>query len=269
MTRVLGIDVSKWQDKDSTPQMMDFHKSYSAGARFVFIKSSQASYADPDILMNWQNAKNAGLLRGAYHFLTWDVDPRKQAQYAWSIIQADPGELPPVCDFEWWNTPPSNAYDKLWNYVVEMERLSGKKPIIYTGAYFWQAYGTQADVWENYPLWIAAYSNETYMTDLMKRLTPWDRWHFWQYTSKGDGLLFGAESLDLDMNWFNGSMADLLAFAGIEEPQPKPAPCDPALVADLKATVDLLEVQFENYAANMTERITELQDTISIMKAEA
>ena len=149
MTRVYGIDVSRWQDNNSTAQQMDFTKAYAQGARFVFIKGSQANWADEDILYNWKTAKAAGLLRGAYHFLTWDIDPRKQAQYAWSIIQNDPGELPPVVDFEWWGTVPSNAYDKLWNYLYEMERLNGKKPIIYTGAYFWQAHGSDAQVWTN------------------------------------------------------------------------------------------------------------------------
>ena len=111
MNRVYGIDVSRWQDNNSTAQQMDFTKAYAQGARFVFIKGSQANWADEDILYNWKTAKAAGLLRGAYHFLTWDIEPRKQAQYAWSIIQNDPGELPPVVDFEWWGTVPSNAYD--------------------------------------------------------------------------------------------------------------------------------------------------------------
>ena len=228
MSRVYGIDVSRWQDNNSTAQQMDFTKAYAQGARFVFIKGSQANWADEDILYNWKTAKAAGLLRGAYHFLTWDIDPRKQAQYAWSIIQNDPGELPPVVDFEWWATVPSNAYDKLWNYLYEMERLSGKKPIIYTGAYFWQAHGTDAQVWTNYPLWIASYLTEDETNKNVKRLTPWDNWTFWQYTSKGDGIAHGAESYDLDMNYFDGTYQDLLVWAGIEEPAEPPTP--PALV---------------------------------------
>ena len=226
MAYTLGIDVSKWQDDNSTAQQMDFTKSVAMGAKFVFIKSSQRLWTDEDILYNWKTAKAAGLLRGAYHFLDWGVSPKDQAQYDWSVIQNDPGELPPVIDFEYWNPPPANAYDMLWNYVVEMERLSGKKPIIYTGAFFWESYGTQADVWKNYPLWIASYSTQEYMEYNLDRLTPWNKWHFWQYSSKGDGIAFGAESLNLDMNYFNGSLNDLLVFSGseiISEPE-KPSP---------------------------------------------
>ena len=228
MTQTLGIDVSRWQDDNSTAQQMDFTKSVDMGAKFVFIKSSQALWADEDILYNWKSAKDAGLLRGAYHFLDWVADPRKQAQYAWSIIQSDPGELPPVVDFEYWQPPPANAFDKLWNYVVEMERLSGKIPIIYTGAFFWFDWGTQADVWKKYPLWIASYTSQDYMESNVEKLTPWDKWHFWQYTSKGDGIAFGAESEGLDMNVFNGSLDDLKDFAGIEIiPEPEPIPGEP------------------------------------------
>ena len=226
MPYTLGIDVSRWQDNNSTAQQMDFTKSVAMGAKFVFIKSSQRLWTDEDILYNWKTAKVAGLLRGAYHFLDWDVSPKDQAQYAWSVIQNDPGELPPVIDFEYWNPPPANAYDMLWNYVIEMERLSGKKPIIYTGVFFWESYGTQADVWKNYPLWIASYSTQEYMEYNLDRLTPWNKWHFWQYTSKGDGIAFGAESLNLDMNYFNGTLDELKVFSGseiISEPE-KPSP---------------------------------------------
>ena len=227
--RALGIDVSKWQDANSTAQQMDFAKAYAAGARFVFIKTSQALYQDEDILYNWKTARAAGLLRGGYHFLDWATDPVAQARYAWSLVQADPGELPPVCDFESWGIVPANAEDILYAYLVEMERLSGRIPMIYTGAYFWKAQANQEEKWSRFPLWVASYTTQGYMELNVTNMTPWSKWTFWQYTSKGDGLAFGAESLNLDMDYFNGSYADLLAFAGVTPPEP------PAPVVDLDA----------------------------------
>lgn len=215
MTKTLGIDVSRWQDNNSTAQKMDFVKAKAAGARFVFIKASQQLYADEDILFNWKSAKDAGLLRGAYHFLTWDKPGREQARYFWSIIKSDPGELPPVCDFESWGTIPSNAYYILWEFLQELKLLCGRNPIIYTGYYFWQTYGAHpAETMDftQFPLWLAYYATEQYI----KVPLEWPRWTFWQYTSKGDGLAFGSESLDLDMDYFNGSYEDLLTFAGLD-----------------------------------------------------
>ena len=62
---VLGLDISKWDGA------WDARKSKSAGAQFVYIKASQAVFADPLFAGNWQKAKEAGILRGAYHFLDY------------------------------------------------------------------------------------------------------------------------------------------------------------------------------------------------------
>lgn len=257
MTLTLGIDVSRWQDNNSTPQKMDFTKAVTSGAKFVFIKSSQRLWLDEDLLYNWEAAKTAGMLRGAYHFLDWTVDPVKQAQYAWSLIQPDPGEMPPVIDFEYWDTVPTNAEDLLQAYLVEMERLSGRIPMIYTGAFFWNAQANQELKWTKYPLWIASYSNQEYMEDNIKRLTPWDVWTFWQYTDKGDGLKFGAESAQLDMNWFNGSYEDLLKFAGISKPEPAPSTTDQRIkaieehLAVVHSEVDQLQGEARSHGWNV------------------
>lgn len=235
--RVLGIDVSKWQDVNSTPQMMDFGKAVAAGAKFAFIKASQANWADEDIVKNWANAKAAGLLRGAYHFLTWDVDPTQQADFAWSVIKDDPGELPPVCDFEWWNdTTPPNGLEILWAYVTRMETLCGRKPIIYTAQGWWSQF-TPTVKWREYPLWTAQYTSAASPTVYY----PWDKWHFWQYTSKGDGYKFGAESGNIDLNWYNGDMASLLEFSILEPAPPIDPDPNPDIIAAILSDVDDIE----------------------------
>ena len=105
----VGCDVSLYQNAISTPQVVDFAKMKANGATFVIIKASQANWADRDMVMNWANAKKAGILRGAYHFLVWDVDPIKQAEYFCQLCQYDPPELGLFCDFEWWSAVPGNA----------------------------------------------------------------------------------------------------------------------------------------------------------------
>jgi len=215
MERVLGIDVSHWQDNISTPQRVDFAKAKAQGAQFVFIKASQATFRDRDIEINWQNAREAGLLRGAYHFLVWEVAPETQADFFCSVIGDDPGELPPVADFEWWKTTPPNALNILERFLNRVEANLGRIPMIYTAPGFWNPHGSKDAKWARYPLWIAHYG--VYAPIVPK---PWPTWNFWQYTSKGDGIAFGAESKDLDMNWFNGSLDDLYRFAGVEKPHP-------------------------------------------------
>jgi lysozyme len=233
MSKVLGIDVSKWQDDNSTPQMMDFSKSVAKGAKFVFIKASERLFADADFIWNWKNAKTAGLLRGAYHFLRWDISGQMQANFFCDLLEDDPGELPPVADFE---APaysyggvmkyPSNAL--LWQFIETVQMRMGVKPIIYTSPGFWGTHGrikgtgSYDSKWANYPLWVANYGVSE--PSIPK---PWDDYTFWQYSANGDGLAFGAESKSLDMNWFNGDYAALLEFAGIEEPTEPDEPEEP------------------------------------------
>jgi lysozyme len=220
LNRLLGLDISLWQDDNSTAQMMDFVKAKQAGANFVFIKASERGGVDPDFVMNWKNAKTAGLPRGAYHFLRWDLSGLMQARIFCSLLKDDLGELPPVADFE---APaknsinPSNAILAQFLEVVESE--TGKVPMIYTSPGFWNSWGKNKvgvfdAKWAYYPLWIAHYTSAE--NPILPE--PWKSagkmWTFWQYGVKEVGLQFGAESKLLDVDWFNGDEFDLLRLTG-------------------------------------------------------
>ena len=97
MATVPGIDVSYWDSG------IDWPKVRATGQRYVFIKASEGdSYADPTFDDNWRGEKSAGLLRGAYHFVRSNVDPKKQATKFIDYVKSmnDDGELPPVLDLE-------------------------------------------------------------------------------------------------------------------------------------------------------------------------
>jgi len=215
---VLGIDVSKWQDENSTPQMMDFHKSVDAGAKFVFIKVSQATYLDPDYVLNWAHAKDAGLPVGGYHYLDWTKPAVDQARFFAGVLSADPGQLPPVVDFECKTNAPNkrDATERLYQFCVTVEQMLGRKIMIYTGAFYWAAFysGAHEDYFASRYLWIASYSDLNYMLRNLATYTIWDDYTFWQFTDKGNGLRFGAESLQLDMNYFNGTPERFAQFVG-------------------------------------------------------
>jgi len=210
---ILGTDVSIWQNDQSTPQKVDFVKMKAAGASFVFIKASQTLNLDGDMLYNWKAAKDAGMIRGAYHFLTWDTKAESQADYFCSLLHDDPGELPPTCDFEWWSTVPSNASKILWAFLQRVEQNMNKVPMIYTAMGFWQPSGSSDAAWLKYPLWIANYGVTSPAVP-----KPWgpNGWTFWQYSANGDGPTYGVESSSIDLDYFNGAAADLAKLAGIQ-----------------------------------------------------
>ena len=213
MPRLLGGDISVWQDDNSTPQPVDLAKARQNGWAFVFIKTSQALWRDPDHAANWCAARQVGLLRGAYHFLVWERSPEQQADAFWSFLSADPGEIPPVVDFEWWRETPDWALRHLAAFLARLEFLCGRAPGIYTAPGFWQPHGSRSAVWRRYWLWLAHYDVAAPLVP-----APWQAWHFWQYTSHGDGPRYGTESRNVDLDYFNGSLEDLRVFCGLSDP---------------------------------------------------
>jgi lysozyme len=216
---ILGIDISKWNGN------WDAAKAKQAGATFAFIKASQATFTDPQFVANWKKAKDAGLLRAAYHYLDYTKPGIDQANYFADLLKNDPGELPPIIDYELRRTDnnPSAALgflrdclDQLIKRTELFEDAITKRPMIYTGPGFWIEYGdqTKSDYWIQFPLWNAHWTTSS--APLIPQ--PWAMWHFWQFSSKGPGEAFGGEGLSMDMNRFNGTLNELMEFAGVRIP---------------------------------------------------
>jgi lysozyme len=197
---IAGADVSSYQ-----PQI-DWVKLKAGGIHFVFIKASEgATVRDRCFEMHWQNAKAAGLIRGAYHFYHPSVDPLVQAKVFSDVIGTlDVGDLPPVMDWEVTDGVPSVG--DLLNgkiFLDEVQKLTGRKPIIYSGPYFMQELGATVSL-AQYPLWIAHYSEKCPLVPF-----PWPTWTFWQQS--GGATVPGViGSCDYDL--FNGTLTDLYNF---------------------------------------------------------
>lgn len=199
-------DISFWQDDPTTAQGINFVKM-AALTRGVIIRAGQGNYEDRVFKTSWANAKKAGLIRGAYWFYDSRVNPKRQAEKWVEIMENDTGEMEMWGDFE---DQYGGQYGGWRNWFDFMERvktlLPDKKLGVYTGYYYFQEHAAGVRYFGQYPLWIAWY-NPT------EPLVPpvWEDWTYWQFTSNGDGALFGVESKDIDLNYFNGSETDFLA----------------------------------------------------------
>lgn len=194
MDYIPGGDISHWQGT------ADLVKARDGGWKYVYMKASQATWRDSTYVTNNAKAREAGLLRGAYHFLQWNVDPERQAEWFWNVIQDDPGELPLVCDYEWnpGASTPTNSLEILGKFMERLKALAGGCKLgIYTSSGFWkEATGGNSDTyWAQYELWVAAYSSIA-----PKAFGPWATWFLWQYTGNGDGHAYGMESAGVDLN---------------------------------------------------------------------
>jgi len=199
-------DVSFWQDDPTTPEPISFQKMAGI-TRGVIIRAGQGSYQDRVFQTSWKNARSAGLVRGSYWFYDSRVNPKRQAEKYVEILSQDPGEMEMWCDYEDRYGGPYGGWRNWFDFMERIKTLMPEKKLgVYTGYYYWQEFAAGVNYFSQYPLWIAWY-NPT------PPLVPptWQDWTFWQFTDNGDGTLFGVESLNIDLNYFNGTEAEFLA----------------------------------------------------------
>jgi lysozyme len=191
-----GIDVSYYQGDIAWPRV------HRAGVQFAFIRAYDGiDVFDPKFVANWNAAKAAGILRGAYQYFRPTVSPIDQADALVRVLRMyGQGELPPVLDVE---TLDGRALSdvavasKIW--VDRVRAQLDVEPIVYTNYGMWRwrpatELGTQ-------PLWLAHYT-----TQCPSIPGPWVRWTFWQYTDTGHVPGIGG-AVDLDV--FDGTLEDL------------------------------------------------------------
>jgi len=206
-TTTKGVDVSYYQGS------VNWTTLKTNGYAFAFLRTSDGSFHDPKFATNWAATKSAGVIRGAYQFFRPAQNVTTQADYLISSIGGSytPGDLPPVLDVEdTGGLSASTVAAKVRQWVDYVHRQLGVTPIIYTGKYFWRDQVGGPSSFVGNPLWIAQYSS--LCPDLP---APWSTWKFWQ--NSGSGSAPGVSG-QVDLDKFNGSLADLQAFVAAVAP---------------------------------------------------
>lgn len=197
---IQGIDVSKYQGD------VDWSSVARSGVQFAWIKATEGGdYLDEKFHQNWEMAREAGIHRGAYHFVYWCRPAQEQAQWFLSNVPNDPAALPPVLDVEWneqsktcpRHIPRAQALSEMKIILDAMEQAYGKRPVIYTSVDFHR--DVMQGEFTDYPIWVR--SVKTYPAVKYGAR----RWHFWQHTA--EGAVPGVRG-HCDRNAFYGSPAD-------------------------------------------------------------
>lgn len=194
-----GIDVSHHQG-DIDWERLRTARVNGYPLRFCVVKATEGrSYVDPDFSDNFYQAREHGLVRGAYHFWTATSTARQQAYFFLSKVELEYGDLPPVLDVEKKKaSQPKAEFQRevlTWLHIVEDKYH--KRPIIYTNYRFKMQYLDAASL-DQYPFWIAHYYVDS--------IAYSGNWKFWQHTD--NGRLPGIEG-PVDLNIYNGSGYDL------------------------------------------------------------
>ncbi len=197
MHPVQGIDVSRYQLD------IDWRKVREAGTRFAFIKATEGGdMLDPRFRENWREAKEAGVPRGAYHFVFWCRPARDQIRWFIQNVPKDPDALPPVLDVEWSHKTscrrPSaeKARAKMREMLRAFHAHYGKKPVIYTDINFHEDVLAGTKEFDDYPFWVRS------VADRPEERYENRPWEFWQFTATG--TIPGIRG-DVDRNAFYGT----------------------------------------------------------------
>lgn len=190
--QVYGIDVSKYQGE------VDWYQIRNHEVDFVFIKATEGErLVDRNFKQNWMRSKEAGIIRGAYHFYRPKIDWRSQARNFIEHVEIEKGDMPPVIDIELIHSR-SQEYlvSEIKKWLTVVERHYGVKPIVYTYENYYNRF--LLEDFRGYNLWIAKYSPSS------PKLEDGARWEFWQYSESG--ALVGIDHM-VDLNCFYGTQA--------------------------------------------------------------
>ena len=195
---VHGIDVSHYQGKIDWKQLLQ-SKETDFPLHFIFMKATEGSSLDDDTFeSNFEEARNHGFIRGAYHFFSTKTDALRQADFFIRNVKLESGDLPPVLDVELVGKKSKQELQQgIKQWLDRVEAHYGVKPILYTSYKFKTKYLDDAR-FDAYPYWIAHY-----YVDSVKYQGRWD---FWQHTDVGS--VPGIEQ-EVDLNVFNGTLDEL------------------------------------------------------------
>jgi len=221
-----GIDISAAQDIDVSGLPVDF----------VIIKATGGTqYVNNKCDTNYQQAKNAGKLKGVYHYYSDGYggdDPIAEADWFVNNIQGYIGDAILVLDWERGGNPQVRDVSKAKAFLDHVQARTGVKPIIYMSASLVSELDWSSVIAGDYGLWVAAYTyNNTpiYDFNMPESNDPNPSWGavgdiMWQFTSNGHIAGYNG---NLDCDYFYGDANTWNAYKAVPTP-PTPPPVAPA-----------------------------------------
>lgn len=245
------INVSGWDPKEvqrhgerfSQHDVSAFRRNGAVG---LIARSAKGALLDEKFSDFLSSADRAGMLVGAYHFVTMDQDPLLQADQFVDRVRATARarglsrrRILLVGDFD-----TRSSADRLVQFIRRIEQRVGVTPVVYLEnsaelrARLRQASPEQKGIIRRAPYWIALYGpggternmgGELTPDGLMEQYGVWHEWAMWQYggviwqngrsnakhyhtRSWESPRYFGNMAMPVERNVFRGDMGELTAF---------------------------------------------------------
>jgi len=242
--KIIGIDLSKYNDNPDTPQVVDPQKVVDTGIDFVAMRSTVGKWLDPKFKQFWA-ALRGFVLRIQYHYMDyWSHGGLGLTATQWGEVQAqtvfdstkdDNDGCPAFLDIEKASfaakiedvLPLVQSIAKA--FLVKLDALNGKKNGLYLPLSYIKYFLFEA----SRPLWLAWY-NEYYTPEQAIKFAREKGWtgpiYMWQYASDGDidddgiadGLKIGVESRAVDLNIWIGTEEEFKNFGKVAGTTPEP-----------------------------------------------
>jgi GH25 family lysozyme M1 (1,4-beta-N-acetylmuramidase) len=236
----LGIDVAATEGQIN----WDVIAAHVPRVVFAGIRASISwAYQDKWFPANWLGTQNHGILRAAYHVVYPSQSWAEQMNNFFAVL--DPrgyGELPCVLDVE---LDQGQTKTVITNCILNMADYirirTGRNPIIYSRA-SWIDQFTLLGAWRSeFDWWLAQYLDTT-KEDTRPPTLPAGvtRWLIHQNADHYPS--FGMpQALQMDIDRWNGSEADVYAYANM--PPPQPIPTVEQRLSMLETRVAILEAE--------------------------
>lgn len=213
----LVVDLSHWDPADN------YDAVKADGIVGVIYKATEGQgYTDPTYVAQQQEAKQAGLKWGAYHFADGS-NASGQIDNFLRFACPDPDEL---FALDWEDNPSGNgkmSVDQATTWVTEVERELGREGqcVIYGGNTLKEMLDEGDSFFGERRLWLCQYGSTPSLPG------PWEAYWLWQYT---DGV-YGPSPHNIDgigpcdINSYKGDVEQLVAtWATGSDIRPPPTP---------------------------------------------
>lgn len=203
---IQGIDVSGHQGRIDWQSL-----AATKAVQFAYIKATEGGdFQDASFAENWRKSRQAGIVRGAYHFFTFCRPGKDQAKNFLATVPGEPNTLPIAVDLEFGGNcgarpSPKALLAELNDFLSEVQKTDPRKPVFYVTYEFYDRY--MKDNLQQFPdhlLWL----RNIYYEPAQK---PCERWRLWQFGHRGriDGI-----AGPVDLNVFCGDQAAFLGLLG-------------------------------------------------------
>lgn len=171
---VHGIDLSHYQGNVFWESVGDNNR-----IAYVYLKATEGgNNVDSKYKQNIDLAHQNGLKVGSYHFYRARIPQQTQLENFMAQCQPADQDLLPMIDVETRSGLDTEEFcDSLFKFLHLVEKAYRQKPLIYTGANFYDH--NLAGKIDNYKLMIAQYTRR------IPVLTDGRDFEMWQYTGKG------------------------------------------------------------------------------------